>query len=56
MRLKIYSKKLGFLTGWMQVVLFFPATIAALAVMFGQQSAGLIGNESLVLLQLLPIQ
>ena len=42
---EIYSKKLG----WMQVVLFFPATIAALAVMFGQQSAGLIGNESLVL-------
>ena len=46
---EIYSKKLGFLTGWMQAVLFFPATIAALAVMFGQQSAGLIGNESLVL-------
>ena len=46
---EIYSKKLGFLTGWMQVVLFFPATIAALAVMFGQQSAGLIGNDSLVL-------
>ena len=46
---EIYSKKLGFLTGWMQVVLFFPATIAALAVMFGQQRAGLIGNESLVL-------
>ena len=44
---EIYSKKLGFLTGWMQVVLFFPATIAALAVMFGQQSAGLLGNESL---------
>ena len=46
---EIYSKKLGFLTGWMHGVLFFPATIAALAVMFGQQSAGLIGNESLVL-------
>ena len=44
---EIYSKKLGFLTGWMQSVLFFPATIAALAVMFGQQSAGLLGNESL---------
>ena len=46
---EIYGKKLGFLTGWMQSVLFFPATIAALAVMFGQQSAGLIGNDSLVL-------
>ena len=46
---EIYGKKLGFLTGWMQSVLFFPATIAALAVMFGQQSAGLLGNESLVI-------
>ena len=46
---EIYGKKLGFLTGWMQSVLFFPATIAALAVMFGQQSAGLLGNESLSL-------
>ena len=44
---EIYGEKLGFLTGWMQSVLFFPATIAALAVMFGQQSAGLLGNESL---------
>ncbi len=46
---EIYGKKFGFLTGWMQSVLFFPATIAALAVMFGQQSAGLLGNESLVI-------
>ena len=45
---EIYGKKLGVLTGWMQCVLFFPATIAALAVMFGSQSAMLIGNESLV--------
>ena len=45
---EIYGKKLGALTGWMQSVLFFPATIAALAVMFGNQSAGLIGNENLV--------
>jgi len=46
---EIYGEKLGFLTGWMQSVLFFPATIAALAVMFGQQSAGLLGNEGLSL-------
>lgn len=46
---EIYGKKLGFLTGWMQSVLFFPATIAAIAVMFGQQSAILLGNESLVI-------
>ena len=44
-----YGKKLGFLTGWTQSVLFFPATIAALAVMFGQQSAGLLGNDGLSL-------
>ena len=46
---EIYGKKLGFLTGWMQSVLFFPATIAAISVMFGQQSAILLGNESLVI-------
>ena len=46
---EIYGEKLGFLTGWMQSVLFFPATIAALAVMFGQQSAGLLGNDGLSL-------
>ncbi|MEG0856674.1 MAG: amino acid permease [Terrisporobacter sp.] len=45
---EIYGKKLGVLTGWMQCVLFFPATIAALAVMFGNQSSVLIGNKSLI--------
>ncbi|MEG1311391.1 MAG: amino acid permease [Romboutsia sp.] len=46
---EIYGKKLGFLTGWMQSVLFFPATIAAISVMFGQQSAILLGNQALVI-------
>ena len=46
---EIYGKKRGFLTGWMQSVLFFPATIAAISVMFGQQAAILLGNESLVI-------
>ena len=46
---EIYGKKLGFLTGWMQSVLFFPATIAAISVMFGQQAAILLGNEPLVI-------
>lgn len=46
---EIYDKRLGFLTGWMQSILFFPATIAALAVMFGQQSAALIGNSNLIM-------
>ena len=46
---EIYGKKLGFLTGWMQTVLFFPATAAAIAVMFGQQAAILLNNPSLVM-------
>ena len=49
---EIYGKRLGFLTGWMQCVLFFPATIAAISVMFGQQSAILLGqadNQALVI-------
>lgn len=46
---EIYGKKLGFLTGWMQTVLFFPATIAALAVIFAEQATGLMGNPALKL-------
>ena len=46
---EIYGKKLGFLTGWMQTVLFFPATAAAIAVMFGQQAALLLNTSSLVM-------
>lgn len=46
---EIYGKKLGFLTGWMQTVLFFPATAAAIAVMFGQQAALLLNNSYLVM-------
>jgi len=46
---EIYGKKLGFLTGWMQTVLFFPGTIAALAVIFADQATNLIGMPSLLL-------
>ena len=46
---EIYNKRLGFLTGWMQSILFFPATIAALSVVFGNQTAMLFGNSNLVL-------
>ncbi|HSQ88029.1 APC family permease, partial [Romboutsia sp.] len=46
---EIYGKKLGFLTGWMQTVLFFPATIAALAVIFADQATGLMGQPELKL-------
>ncbi len=45
---EIYGKKLGFLTGWMQSVLFFPATAAALGVIFATQASILLGNEKLI--------
>lgn len=50
---EIYGKRYGFLTGWMQTVLFYPGTIAAGAVIFAQQAAELLGyspNDKLVVL------
>jgi APA family basic amino acid/polyamine antiporter len=46
---------LGFLTGWMQTVLFFPATAAALAVIFAQQAAVLVGQSDTNMKVVLPI-
>ncbi|MDB0438185.1 APC family permease [Clostridioides difficile] len=50
---EIYGEKLGFLTGWMQTVLFFPGTSAALGVIFAQQASELLNmspnNMSVVL-------
>lgn len=43
---EIYGKRYGFLTAWMQTVLFFPGTIAACAVIFAQQAAELLGQSS----------
>ncbi|WP_200865865.1 APC family permease [Metaclostridioides mangenotii] len=40
---EIYGDKLGFLAGWMQIVLFFPGMAAALAVIFAQQLTEMIG-------------
>ena len=40
---EIYGEKWGFLTGWMQTVLFFPGSIAALATIFATQAVGLLG-------------
>ena len=34
---EIYGEKLGFLAGWVQVLLYFPGMIAALAVIFSDQ-------------------
>ena len=52
---EIYGKKWGFLTGWMQTVLFFPGTIAAIAVIFAQQCAELFGFSSANMSVVLPI-
>ncbi|MGX4600863.1 APC family permease [Faecalimicrobium sp. JNUCC 81] len=52
---EIYGAKLGFLTGWMQTVLFFPGTAAALAVIFAQQVAELMGYASSNMAIVLPV-
>ena len=52
---EIYGEKLGFLTGWMQTVLFFPGTAAALAVVFAQQVAELMGYASTQMSIVLPV-
>lgn len=52
---EIYGKRLGFLTGWMQTVLFFPGTIAACAVIFAQQTSELLGSTSDNMKLVLPI-
>ena len=52
---KVYGKSLGFLTGWMQTVLFFPGTIAACAVIFAQQASELLGSTSDNMKIVLPI-
>ena len=40
---EIYSKTLGFLAGWMQVVIFYPAYIAGYGVKVGSEISGLLG-------------
>lgn len=52
---EIYGEALGFLTGWMQAVLFFPGTIAAGAVIFAQQAAELLGYGARDMNVVLPI-
>ncbi|MCP1101149.1 APA family basic amino acid/polyamine antiporter [Aequitasia blattaphilus] len=52
---KIYSPKVGFLAGWVQTLLFYPAMIAALAVAFAQQAALFIGEGYIVPVAILVI-
>lgn len=46
---EIYGDKVGFISGWVQSVLFFPGMIAALAVVFADQFVVLSGVSSLKL-------
>ncbi|MDD4843089.1 MAG: amino acid permease [Anaerotignum sp.] len=39
-----FGKKVGFLAGWMQSILFYPAMIAALAVIFAEQATLFVGE------------
>ena len=41
---EVFGEKVGFLTGWMQCVLFYPGTAAALAVAFGNQLSQILGH------------
>lgn len=52
---RIYGPKLGFLAGWSQMVLFYPAMISALAVAFAQQAALFVGDAVIVPLAILVI-
>lgn len=52
---EVYGEKLGFLTGWMQSILFFPGVIAAVAVIFAQQAAEILGSTSNNMKLVLPI-
>ena len=52
---RIYGAKLGFLAGWSQMVLFYPAMISALAVAFAQQAALFVGDAVIVPLAILVI-
>ena len=40
---EIYGERIGFLTGWMQLILFVPAIVAALGIIFAQECVSLLG-------------
>lgn len=43
---KVYGKLWGFLTGWAQMIVYFPANFAALAIIFATQVVSLFGLEN----------
>ncbi|MEG1917768.1 MAG: amino acid permease [Oscillospiraceae bacterium] len=52
---EVYGHKVGFLTGWMQTILFYPAMVAALAVIGSQQLSTFFGDRYLIPIALLLI-
>lgn len=40
---EVYNRKIGFLAGWMQIVIFYPAYIAGYGVKVGTELSGLMG-------------
>ena len=48
---EIYGEKIGFLTGWMQLILFVPAIVAALGIVFAKECVSLLGlnNDTYVI-------
>ena len=44
---EIYGKKLSYLTAWMQTILYFPAVIAALAILFSEQACQILSMPEL---------
>lgn len=49
---EIYGEKIGFLTGWVQGMLFIPAIAAALGIIFAQEVVSLLGiqNKSYIII------
>ena len=45
---KIYGDKIGFLTGWMLSILYYPGLIAALGFIFASNFAALLGVEGII--------
>ncbi|MBO3444680.1 amino acid permease [Clostridium sp. CCUG 7971] len=43
---EIYGERIGFLTGWMQTILFIPAIAAALGIIFAQEAVSMMGLNS----------
>lgn len=50
-----YNDKIGFLAGWMQTIIFYPAFLASYGVTVGNELSGLIGEQYSLLISMLVI-